>query len=134
MAEGFKITGAAEAERALRALPGQMGVRVQKTALRAGARAIQKFAKRRVRVKTGELKKSIRVGTKRGREAVVTVGPKWPQGAHGHLVEFGTVHSAPHPFLRPAFEEGKEPAVAAYAKELGRASDRAVNKLKGPAR
>ncbi len=37
---------------------------------------------------------------------------------YGHMVEFGTRHSAPHPFLVPAFEDGKREATAAVRAAL----------------
>lgn len=64
------------------------------------------------------------------RTAVVAiVGTKFPEGAHGHLVEFGHElvkngivigHVPPHPFLRPAIEtttEAQQQVVFATLKE-----------------
>lgn len=71
-----------------------------------------------------------------GQRGLAYVGPVYPQGAHGHLVEFGHQEVLygvrtgrrvpPHPFLRPAFDETKhaqraamEAAVARTISELG---------------
>ena len=40
---------------------------------------------------------------------IFLVGPKYPDAAHGHLVELGTVNMAAQPFLRPALD-ASEPA------------------------
>jgi HK97 gp10 family phage protein len=54
----------------------------------------------------------------------VAIGPKWPQGAHGHLVEYGHKPSGwyrrhkkrkfvpAHPFMRPAYEAHKRQALS----------------------
>lgn len=72
---------------------------------------------------SGDLAASITVSTKLDRRQArehrreaggdrafieVFVGPSYDLGAggrHGHLVEFGTVHSAPQPFMRPAWDQ-----------------------------
>jgi len=60
------------------------------------------------------LRSSIRTVVREYRGAVVVfTGPKWPEGAHGHLVEFGhlqtlkdgtVIQVPPNPWLRPAVE------------------------------
>lgn len=42
------------------------------------------------------------------------------------LKEFGTVKMAPEPFMRPAFDQGKQPAVDKVKETLARRIDRAV--------
>jgi HK97 gp10 family phage protein len=56
-------------------------------------------------------------------EYLVTVRGKAKAGfasRYGRLVEFGTVKMAAQPFLRPAFDTGKEKAVSEIAKKLER--------------
>lgn len=67
---------------------------------------------------TGNLRKSIgyRLKTyKRTGVMVLVLGPRWPQGAHGHLLEYGTAQRQTSeglnrgigpalPFLRPAWD------------------------------
>jgi len=36
-------------------------------------------------------------------EAIVRVGPGYPAGSHGILLEFGTIHMTPRPFLALAY-------------------------------
>lgn len=124
------LTGIKELDRALRKLGPAVEKRVQSQALRAGARPIIRQAKsllmmgaRRPRkgkrgkgFHTGNLYRSMAVKTIRGMGGwAAIIGPKWPGGVHGHLVEFGTkpryhksgkfVGAMPaRPFLRPAFD------------------------------
>lgn len=37
----------------------------------------------------------------------LVVGPAWPAGAHGTLLEFGTYRQKPRPFLRPAWDANR---------------------------
>ena len=84
---------------------------------------------------TGNLRKSIgwRIKAYRRNSVLVLVlGPRWPLGAHGHLVEFGTVQrygpdgkstgiGPALPFLRPAFDAniGKAKALMHGVMSLG---------------
>lgn len=59
----------------------------------------------------------------------VAIGPKWPQGAHGHLIEYGHRPSGwyakqasatfvpPYPFMRPAFDSQKRAALSVARQE-----------------
>jgi HK97 gp10 family phage protein len=51
--------------------------------------------------------------------AAVTVGN--PNMRHGHLIEFGTVHSEPKPFMLPAFRLAKRKVEARIARAIGKA-------------
>ena len=127
-----EIKGAAEMARVLRALPGKIGDRLLANAVRAGGRVILKEAKRRVPVKTGRLRDSLVVKKDRTRPGVVVVHVGATYAArHAHLVEFGTVHSAARPFLRPAFDETAGEALAKIGDTLGRGIERAAAKLAG---
>ena len=132
MVEVSRITGAAVLERVLKRLPGQISERLLANALRAGGRVIQEEARARVPVKTGRLRDSIIV-TKvpsEGQGVVVTVGTS-RKAPYGHLVEFGTRHSSPRPFLRPAFDARAGEALDKIGDTLGRAIDRAAERLAG---
>jgi HK97 gp10 family phage protein len=97
---------------------------------RTGRKALQPFDKAwraRAPVLSGALQKSGSVGsklTKRQRAAVerenfveVFAGP----GANPQAIqeEFGNVHQAPHPFVRPAWDETKDQALQIVKTELG---------------
>lgn len=64
-----------------------------------------------------------------GETKVGLVGPSYPAGAHGHLVEFGhdvvrdgkTVGRAPpYPFLRPAAEQTRSEQTSAFEESLAK--------------
>lgn len=86
-------------ERYLKELPQFLRMKVIKEAVRAGARIVANDAKKRVPVGNPShrpdkkpLKSSIAVTLREyggGRRALGVVGPRWPEGAHGHLVEYG---------------------------------------------
>ena len=51
--------------------------------------------------------------------AAVTVGN--PDMRHGHLVEFGTAHSEPKPFMLPAFRLAKRKVEGQISRAIGKA-------------
>lgn len=65
------------------------------------AERIAAGARDRVPVDTGELQRAIHVEA--GPEAISVVAGS-TKAYYGHMVENGTVHSPPHPFLLPAYE------------------------------
>lgn len=65
---------------------------------------------------TTKIKKSQR--TRRDAEVTVYAGPAGKQGAHGHLIEFGTSKMPAHPFVRPAWERTKELVVENFNREI----------------
>lgn len=109
------ITGAAKLDRALKAL-GSKANRVGAGAVTAAAKPIIKAARANVPTQSGLLKKSLGSVMRRYTGTSVAVigarssvsgeykGRKRLPVKYSHLVEFGTVHSAPKPFLRPAFD------------------------------
>ena len=82
-------------------------------ALQPGAHLIADAAKQRAPVETGELRDAIHVDTQPEGVYVIAGDNKvfW-----GHLVEHGTSHSAPEPFLVPALEANRK-AVVKLAKQ-----------------
>jgi len=114
-----------------------------KRALLDAGEIIARAARRRVRRgRTGNLQENIDVQTtlsprqRAGRRGIgrsgveVFVGPTWPKGADGVLVEFGTTNrhtkkgaargsTAAQPFMRPAWEEGKHQVLTEFGVRLG---------------
>lgn len=91
----FDIKGADLIEAALKELPIKYERRVAKSAIRAAGRVIANEAKRRVPVRTGTLKKSIRVVAGKSKRPTVFVTTSKGKGAkhdgwYAHLIEFGT--------------------------------------------
>ncbi len=120
-------------------------------------RPIVDMAKARVRVRTGKLRDSIGIQRsrrsmrkrRRGKGVEAVIGPRYPEGAHGHLVEFGTKarvsrpkgpfamlqpgrpvgRTRPQPFMRPALDHGREPFFRNFAGFTQKRIDRAVRRL-----
>ena len=154
----IELRGFEEAERALRALPLHVERRALIDGLRAGARVLVRGMKRRVPERTGKLRDSIVIRT-RGRNRVV-IGFRRPDGAHAHLVEFGTAPhrirarnarvlrigpivlgrhvdhpgARPKPFIRPTLDEDSGEAIEAMRVRLGRIVERIALELAGQAR
>jgi len=142
MAE-LHVKGLAELHNVLQGLPEELEKKVLRNALAAGAREFKKAAQANVPVKSGALRKSIRVKTsaRKGRyrlKALVIAGNA--EAYYAHMVEFGTAahmikpakgkalaflglarDAVEHPgaqakpFMRPAFDSGSEAAIKAFA-------------------
>lgn len=91
-----RVLGAEELRYVLKELGPKLDKKLSAKALRKGASPILKAARKNAR-KLGtrgerQLAKSMGIRIKRYTARGITyaaVGPRWPQGAHGHLVEFG---------------------------------------------
>ena len=114
------LEGRRELEAALRDLPRATGKGVLRRVLKKRAQPVARSAKSKVSVAEGQLRDSIKVGTRLSKrqaslhrksgdrgtiEVFVGAGPL-PQA---HLTEFGSVHNSPKPFMRPswAIEKGR---------------------------
>ena len=126
----FTLAGEKELKRMLESLPRKMSGPVVRRALREGAKPILAAARAAAPISDdkdpGLLRKSmspgrgIRIKTyRRTGVTLAVIGPGWPLGAHGHLIESGTklrkTKQKPKPglsrgigpakpFLRPAFD------------------------------
>lgn len=143
----FKVEGLSECLAALKELPKATGKNVLKRTLVKAAEPIVNDAKSMGTYKdrTGELRKSISIGTKltRGQGSDILKSPKrvevfvGPQ-QHGrilryaHLVEFGTYIARPFPFMRPAWEANKMGALSTVKdllwQEIQKAAERIARK------
>jgi HK97 gp10 family phage protein len=113
--------GVKQLETALKELGPKIASRLGDGALRAGARIIVREAKRLAPKRTGELRRSIvvRVSPKRrSNERAVVIGFTKPASRRAHLIEYGTSHSAPQPFIRPAMDSKANEALAAMGENL----------------
>lgn len=132
----FEIKGAKEMERLLKELGPQVANKVGDQAVRAGARPIVEEAKRLVPVRTGQLRDSITTQVDRrsggDNERVALIGFKRPASSRAHLVEFGTSHSAPRPFMRPALDSKHREALEEMGKVMARGITREARKLAKP--
>lgn len=137
----FAATETGNLEGLLAELPIMMRDKAAKKAVRKANAVVVKEAKNRCPVggprvgrKAGKphLRDTIKgVVRDYGEKTVGVTGPTWPDGAHGHLVEFGTEHSAPQPFLRPAADETKKQQEDAITQTLRDEIDKTANKFKG---
>lgn len=138
------ISGGRQLAEFLQRLPVKMEKNVMRAALGAGAAAMRAPAKANVPVKSGKLRRSIKVSTsvKNGWvTAKLKAGGKL--APHAHLVEYGTrphkilpkkagaltvggnvvrevdhPGAKPHPFMRPAFDGYSPAAIAAVAAKV----------------
>lgn len=132
-----KVDGLRQLGEAMRALGAETAKRIASGMTSAAAGVIRKDAIMRapehhephevdgVLVQPGNLKRNIvrkkvpKSRTDLTSEHIVTVRGKKKDGyaaRYGRLQEFGTVHHAPQPFLRPAFDSKKGAAVEAMKK------------------
>jgi HK97 gp10 family phage protein len=132
----FKVEGLKECEEALNALPLATTKNVLKRAMMAAAQPVVATAAARVKKRTGKLGRSITVSTKLSRrqrratpkdssvEVYVGAGPL----PHAHMLEFGTVHSAPEPFLRPAIDAQGMQVLKIFRDDLKAEIDKAMQR------
>lgn len=111
----------------------------------AGARVIQKEAKNLVPVKTGNLKKSIKIKLLKPKEKgqrLAIIGPasgkrepndgyygKWVEEGHKIArIEYGDSKTKAHPFMRPAYDnkigEAQQKMAETYQKAIDRKFDK----------
>lgn len=159
----FTIDGLAELDAALadmsKATARNTLRRAGKVALDPVAQAATAMAPRRSgglaesivvseKLSKSQAKKARKVAKKSGAHfAEVHIGPKWPEGAHAHLVEFGTKErsyvtrsgvevntgsTAPHPFMRSAWDMRRSGVLKSLgqqiAAEIGKTQQRAARK------
>ena len=88
-------------------------------AVKLGAIAISDTAKKRVAVGAPDVHLRDAIHVEREGPAAYSVIDGDDQAWYGHLVEFGTVHSAPRPFLIPAVEDERDEVVSLVRAALG---------------
>lgn len=151
----FKIEGAADLLKRLRALPKELQLKPGRSALGKAAAVVRKQAKinaealddadtgrkiaqnitQRWRGKyfkrTGDMMISVGVGTDKGRipRGNPDTGAKG-NTPHWHLLELGTQDMRAQPFLRPAAEQMAEQAISTFGSELDKAITKIVGGLK----
>lgn len=128
-----QIIGDKQLLKNLLALPPKLQKRVMKPAFRKGAAVISKRAKRKVKKRSGLLRKSIKANVTKNVNGRIFVDPKVEgeykgkkvkPSKYAHLVEFGTQTAEAKPFLRPALNEGKNDAFQAVTAEAQKRFDK----------
>lgn len=152
MSMEMKLEGFSELENALDDLSKSAGRGVLRRSLMKAAGPTAELARSRINDRTGNLSGSIKISSKLEKSQVgehtalfrddrssveLFLGPSYSLGdggRHGHLVEFGTEHSVPHPFLRPAWDQDQQALLdrlgahlwAEFEKSLARAQRKAA--------
>lgn len=95
-------------------LPEKLEKKVIRAAVRKGAILVRNKAREKVPVKTGTLKKSIKIRSNRVANGIISfkIGPtndkkKGTDVFYGRFIEFGTSKMAAKPFMRPALDESE---------------------------
>lgn len=127
----WNFSGVEEMKKLLKQLPEKAAKRVLRNATRSAANVIKKEAAKRVVVRTGKLKKSLKVVESNYRDANGVRFRIGPTQFYAHLVEFGTTHSQAKPFLRPAYDESKQKVVDQMAKMMAKGIEREASRLAG---
>lgn len=132
MPDSIKLEGFAELEAALKALPDRTAKRLAQQSVRKGAVLIQKDAKGRVAVASGNLRQNIVVRLRRRAGVAVLYSIGWTRkGFYGQFLEFGTSRQRARPFLRPAADERFGEVVSTIGRDLGPKLVREFKKLLG---
>ncbi|MDP3379103.1 MAG: HK97 gp10 family phage protein [Brevundimonas sp.] len=132
MSGRVKIEGLRELEQALMALGKVAAKNVARRTLMKAAQPIADDAAQRAPEETGSLIKSVAASTrnpkrnKKESPVEVHVGPG--RSPRAHLQEFGSRRHGPQPFLRPAWEGGKDDALASIAGDLADEIDKAAKR------
>jgi HK97 gp10 family phage protein len=115
---GFQVSGFDALDRKLAQLERGFDRKKVVGVLRRGANVIAREERALVPVRSGDLRRSITVTTSPGftlpdarNEITIFVGPKRGAGSIAHLVEWGTIRTAAHPFIQPAIDKRGEEAI-----------------------
>ncbi|MEG8222419.1 HK97 gp10 family phage protein [Sphingomonas sp. HH69] len=124
----MKLVGAEAIDRKLVAIRDAVSPDARRRSLLIGAEIVLEEAKRLVPALTGNLRDSLIISFSGGLNTAsisesrflttVYVGPSEGQGFYGHMVEFGTIHMAAHPFMRPALDNTREEVKRAIGHSL----------------
>ena len=125
MAKAVEILGLDGVEKIFKIIGPKAARRVMKGATSDVARMIRTEAKQNVPVRSGTLKKAIKVKPRRGKpgesrtSVFVETGRKAKNdGFYWHMIERGTEHSPAQPFLRPAFHTVRNKVNTAFTTKI----------------
>lgn len=118
------ITGDKFYDQLFRELPNRVERQAIRKACRAGAKLICEEARTRAPVKSGVLKRNIKVRAGRRKRAYISMEVITKDGFfkgeafYGAFQEFGTSHQRARPFMRPAFAATGKKALELTRNEL----------------
>lgn len=137
----MRVDGLRELGERMRGLKRDVNVKFARQSTNAAAQVIKKIVKQKAPVAPPEVTPKIPYGSLRDNvivkrvtkteltsEHIVTIRGKkkdFYAARVGRLQEFGTVKMQAHPFMRPAFEQGKLQAMDALVKKLKTGIDKA---------
>ena len=131
----FELQGLRELEQSIEAMPAGLHAQVMGAATQAMAREVAKEARKLVPVRTGALKKSIRVRRFRERfrgrqyRSAAGVYAGGPSARHAPLIEYGSSRAAARPFIRPAIMNTRSAQHAAFARSAALTFERLTRQL-----
>jgi HK97 gp10 family phage protein len=139
----IKIEGLKELEKALLALPDKIAKRILARSVYAGAAVVRKAAREKCPVKTGKLRKSIKIKKRRSKDRREVVYSVFVGEFYGRMVEYGTQShrikakkgkvmgkdgrfgsevdhpgGSAKPFLRPAFDSSTHQIIEAMKAKM----------------
>lgn len=129
------VIGLPDAQKMLKVLLPREARNVSRRAVTRVAAILRDEARKRVRVDTGGLKRSIKSrrtrGTRDQAEAKLYMdrsGGRSGKGSRWHFIEYGTVDHKAYPFVRPAVESVRVRLEPLYRDVLGREIERELAK------
>ena len=129
----IKMLGVDAILKKMKMLPDRVQKNVMVGAIRASAKPIIKEARALVPKDIGTLKKSIVATRRKSKDKNIihfSVAPTKKKGGwYAHLIEFGTVKSEAHPFMRPALEKKSDETITVAKEYMIKRIDKEIAKL-----
>lgn len=118
----IELTGVQEIIERLEKIGANVG-KLENQALNNAAEPVLEDAKANVPVRTGKLKRGIKISSVKKKNGIkyIKVGADRGDNSevfYGKFIEFGTSKMAAHPFLEPAYEKNRENIKEIIAKTL----------------
>lgn len=139
---GLEITGARELQAKFTRVGRSLSDGIASEAVEGALSPLVADMQSRAPVRRGELRSSISMAVRRYRQSGVVfgiVGPSWPRGAHGSIIESGTVPrrtglsafrgSGPAmPFVEPTYEANRDRIQEDLGRLIGSAIEREASR------
>lgn len=124
MSSSIVVTGNAELDKKLDALPGLLARRVVRQALRRSASIVRDRAARYAPVRTGALRRSVKIKawSRAGVDSAMIVVPRKIKDSkkvfYARMVEYGTSKTPAQPYMRPAMEASRSEMLQVFQQEI----------------
>lgn len=113
--KAFKLEGMVEIKQRIGRIVTKANSADIKRVYMRGAMVLRNEARDLAPIKTGRLKAAIFAAYGPPYKQTVLVGVNYRIAPHAHIVEFGSSHSPPHPYLRPAMNYTRSMVVRVIA-------------------